>query len=111
MLAKDIRESIIKIVGAERFMDDNETIAAYSYDGFVEESAPDAVVFPLTTGEVSEIMKIAFENKIPVVPRGGGSNLSGGTVAVEGGLILNLTKMNKIKSSTSATDLPWWSLA
>ncbi|MGD9808767.1 MAG: FAD-binding oxidoreductase [Deferribacterales bacterium] len=97
MLAKDIRESIIKIVGAERFMDDNETIAAYSYDGFVEESAPDAVVFPLTTGEVSEIMKIAFENKIPVVPRGGGSNLSGGTVAVEGGLILNLTKMNKIK--------------
>jgi glycolate oxidase len=96
MLSDGIRKKLVKIVGRERFADDPETLTAYSYDGYVVESMPDAVLFPLSTAEVSEIMQIAHEYRLPVTARGGGSNLTGGTVPVKGGVIVNFTKMNRI---------------
>ncbi len=56
----------------------------------------EAVVFPITTEEVSNIMKYAYENSIPVTPRGAGTNLVGSTVPTEGGIVLDLSRMNKI---------------
>ena len=56
----------------------------------------DAVVFPISTEEVSNIMKYAYENSMPVTPRGAGTNLVGSTVPTEGGIVLDLSKMNKI---------------
>ncbi len=96
MLKTNIKKQLMAIVGQERFFDDDETLVAYSYDGYVVESRPDAVLFPLATEEVSEIMKIADQHRVPVIARGGGSNLTGGTVPVEGGIVLNFTKMNRI---------------
>lgn len=56
----------------------------------------DALIFPSSTLEVSRILKYAHENQIPVTPRGAGTNLVGSTVPVEGGIILDLSRMNRI---------------
>ncbi|MGM0418890.1 MAG: FAD-binding oxidoreductase [Thermodesulfobacteriota bacterium] len=58
--------------------------------------APDVLVNVSKTSEVSEIMKHAYENNIPVVPRGSGTGLVGGSVATLGGIMINLSTMNKI---------------
>lgn len=57
---------------------------------------PDAVVMAQTTEEVSAVCKICYENDIPIIPRGAGTGLSGGCVALYGGIILDTTKMNHI---------------
>lgn len=56
----------------------------------------DTVVFPVSTEEVSQIMKYAWENNIPVTPRGAGTNLVGSTVPIRGGIVLDLSRMNRI---------------
>jgi glycolate oxidase len=110
-----IKESLVgefeKIVGKENVLTSKESLKAYSYDGttsWIHE--PDVVVFPATTKEISAIMKIANAEKIPVTPRGGGTNVSGGSVPIEGGIVLCLTKMNKIlkidKENLTATVEP-----
>lgn len=57
---------------------------------------PDAVVFPGSTQEVARVLRLAGELKIPVVPRGAGSNLSAGTVPHRGGIVLALTRLNRL---------------
>lgn len=57
---------------------------------------PEAVVQPLTTEEVSAVMKIASANKIPVTPRGAGTGLVGGAVPIYGGIVMDTSKMTKI---------------
>lgn len=57
---------------------------------------PAVVVEPASTEEVSEICKLCYANDIPMTPRGAGTGLSGGCVAIHGGVIIDLTKMNKI---------------
>ena len=63
----------------------------------LERGRPDAVVFPATATEVAEVLRIANERGVPVVPRGSGTNLSAGTVPHRGGIVLALTRMNKVK--------------
>lgn len=57
---------------------------------------PDLAVQPVSTEEVSAVMKICYENNIPVTPRGAGTGLVGGAVPLYGGVLIDLTKMNKI---------------
>ncbi len=57
---------------------------------------PDAVVLPGTTEEVAGIARIASEHRIPLVPRGSGTSLCGGTVPIHGGIVMPLTRMNRI---------------
>jgi len=110
-----IRESLIgefqRIAGKENVLTTPEALKAYSYDGttnWIHE--PEVVVFPTTTQAVSEIMKIANAEKIPVTPRGGGTNVSGGSVPWHGGIVLCTAKMNKIlkvdKENLTATVEP-----
>ena len=71
---------------------------------------PNVVLFPTTTQEISEIMKIANTEKIPVTPRGGGTNVSGGSIPIRGGIVLCTARMNRIlkidKENLSATVEP-----
>jgi len=110
-----IKESLIgefeKIVGKENVLTAREALRAYSYDGttsWIHE--PDVVLFPTSAREISAIMKIANAEKIPVTPRGGGTNVSGGSVPIQGGIVLCTTKMNRIlnidKENLSATVEP-----
>lgn len=60
------------------------------------EGRADALVFPVSTAEVSAILRYAHDNRIPVTPRGAGTNLVGSTVPVKGGIILDFSRMNRI---------------
>lgn len=57
---------------------------------------PDAVVFPASTAEVAAVVKLARKHQVPVTPRGAGTNLSGGTLPVRGGIVLEFSRMNRI---------------
>jgi len=96
MLRIEVKKELQSIVGAERYLDEKEDLMIYSYDAFMVKSQPEAVLLPVATGEVSEIMKVASREKIPVTARGAGTNLTGGSVPVRGGISLVFTKMNKI---------------
>lgn len=63
---------------------------------FYGTSMPEAAVWPTTTGQIAEILRICNENHIPVTPRGAGTGLVGGCVPSVGGLVLSTAKMNKI---------------
>lgn len=97
MLAAEVKQKLISIVGEENFSDSQVERLAYSYDATPNfQSMPDAVVSPRNTKEVSEILKVCNENKVPIVPRGSGTNLCAGTCPTEGGIVLIFKHMNKI---------------
>ncbi|MCR8629663.1 FAD-linked oxidase C-terminal domain-containing protein [Paenibacillus radicis (ex Xue et al. 2023)] len=97
MLPQNVRERMQAIVGDKWFKDDTETLVSYSYDATpLYQSMPEGVVFPASTEEVSGIMKICAEYKIPVIGRGAGSNLCAGVVPVLGGLVIVMTRMNRL---------------
>lgn len=97
MIAPDIKREFINIVGEENFEDSEVERLVYSYDATPNfQSIPDAVVSPRNTEEVSKILQLCNENKIPIVPRGSGTNLCAGTCPVEGGIVLLFKHMNKI---------------
>jgi glycolate dehydrogenase FAD-linked subunit len=85
------------IVGKENVLDQEEELLVYECDGFVvEKNKPDVVVFPVTTEQVSNIVKICNKYEIPFIARGAGTSLSGGSLPVGGGVMLVLTRMKKI---------------
>lgn len=75
-----------------------EELYCYSFDATPDmpNLIPDVVVIPENTQDIIEIVKIAREYNFPIYPRGAGTNLSGGCLAVEGGIVLSMVKMNKI---------------
>jgi glycolate oxidase len=84
------------IVGPEAVLHRAEDRMLYEYDGSVERGTPDAIVFPSTTEEVSRLVRWAKERDMAIVPRGAGTGLSGGAIAVEGGLMMGFSRMKKI---------------
>jgi glycolate oxidase len=91
-----IKEALVGIVGAQNFTDSLIDMVSYSYDASEHRGRPTCAVWAETTEQVSEIMKLANREKIAVIPRGAGTGLSGLTVPVHGGIVLDLTRMNKI---------------
>ncbi len=59
---------------------------------------PEAVVLPTETDQVSAVLRFASQHRIPITPRGAGTGLSGGALAVHGGIVLSLERMNRIRS-------------
>ena len=88
---------LIAILGKERVLFEPEHLAVYGYDGTaaISGSTP-CVVFPETTDEVVQIVKYAASQKRPIVTRGSGTGLSGGSIPVPGSLVVCLSRMNKI---------------
>ena len=75
---------------------DKEDLACYAYDAITRDAFPGLVVFPADTHDVSEILKVAFREKIPVVPRGSGSGTTGGSLAVAGGIVMVMNRLSRI---------------
>ncbi|MHB9096257.1 MAG: FAD-binding oxidoreductase [Syntrophales bacterium] len=98
MLDQTVKDELKAIVGSEGYFDNEEDLLLYSYDAFMIQGKPDVALLPVSTEEVSRIMKVASREKIPVTARGAGTNLAGGTIATRGGIVLSFTKMNKILS-------------
>ncbi len=96
MISNTIADEFRSIVGTDWFLDTPEDLATYSYDAFLPEFMPDAVVVPGRTEEISKIMHLANREKINIIPRGAGTNICGGSVARQGGIIIAFHRMNKI---------------
>ncbi|WP_019241730.1 MULTISPECIES: glycolate oxidase subunit GlcD [Bacillus] len=97
MITQIIKDQLIAIVGEENYEDSNTSRLVYSYDATPQfQSMPDAIIAPRNTAEVSKIVAICNENRIPIVPRGSGTNLCAGTCPTNGGLVLLFKHMNKI---------------
>ena len=98
MFSQEVLNDLIKVLGKENVLSEREDLITYSYDAtaVVPSQEPDVVVTPSTTEEVVEIVKIANRYKLPIYPRGSGTNLSGGAVPIEKGIVLTTMKMNKI---------------
>ncbi len=93
-------DHLIKICG-ENFVifNDPDKLQTYSHDEIAEEKyahMPEVVVKPNSAQQISQIMKLANQENIPVTPRGAGSGLSGGAVPLHGGIVLSLERMDKI---------------
>ncbi len=88
---------LITVLGRERVFTGEEINEDFSHDelGGINRM-PDALVEVASADDVSRIMKYAYENRIPVVARGSGTGLVGGSVPVFGGIMINLSKMNRI---------------
>jgi glycolate oxidase len=98
MLDKAIIQQLCEIVGKDQVLTQKVDLVAYSYDATadVPRRTPDVVVTPTTIEQVQGIINLARENGVCIYPRGAGTNLSGGTVPVERGLVLSFQKMNRI---------------
>jgi glycolate oxidase len=92
-----------EVVGRDHVRTDEGALVTFSTDATpLVRGRPDAVVFPATTEEVAGVLRIANERGVPLVPRGSGTNLSGGTVPHRGGIVLVLTRMNEVKEVSDA---------
>ena len=76
------------IVGPRAVLCQPEDLLLYEYDGSVERATPLAVALPATKEEVVALVKWARDNDVVIVPRGAGTGLSGGAVAIRGGLMI-----------------------
>ena len=94
---KIILKELEEITGNDFIFIDNENKEKYSKDETEDFFfSPDVVVKPANANQISDILKLANRHNIPVVPRGGGTGLSGGALAVEGGICLSLERLNRI---------------
>jgi len=96
MLPHGLKDRIAYLVGPRGYLDRPEDLALYSYDGSIETGVPDLVVFPRSTEDVRAIARIAKEFGVPLVGRGAGTGLSGGSIAREGGIVMGFARMNRI---------------
>ncbi|MBM3266641.1 MAG: FAD-binding protein [Candidatus Sericytochromatia bacterium] len=87
----------LALLGRERVLHAPADLLAYDCDAFtVAKGRPDVVVLPESTGEVAEICRIASRHGMPIVPRGAGTGLSGGGMAVTGGVLVGTARMKRI---------------
>ncbi|MES0350348.1 MAG: FAD-linked oxidase C-terminal domain-containing protein, partial [Desulfobacteria bacterium] len=84
------------IVGREHVTTAEEDLLCYAYDATNQHCRPDAVAFPANANQVSDILKLANEHRFYVVPRGAGTGMTGGALAVQGGLVLVMTRFSRI---------------
>ncbi|MGD8473139.1 MAG: FAD-linked oxidase C-terminal domain-containing protein [Anaerolineae bacterium] len=96
MLSEQILADLRQITGEEHVLTSPEDLICYSYDGTFHDSLPEAVINPGTTEEVSAILALCNRKGVPVIARGMASGLAAATVPVDGGLVLNLVRMNRI---------------
>ncbi|OXM74164.1 MULTISPECIES: FAD-binding oxidoreductase [Amycolatopsis] len=101
-LDRDFAAALADVVGADHVHQAPGDLAVYAHDATpLFHHPPDAVVFPATTEQVARVLRLATEHRVPVVPRGSGSNLCAATVPLRGGIILALTRMTQILEISS----------
>ena len=91
-----IKQALIDIVGEKNYTDDLIDMVSYSYDGSQHKQRPGCALWPETAKQVSEVLMLANSEKIPVIPRGAGTGLSGMAIPAKGGIVLDLSHMNQI---------------
>jgi glycolate oxidase len=93
----NLHSDLLQILPADQISVAQPVLAEHSTDKWFASAPPDVVVFPTSTEQVSAIMRYATEHRVPVTPRGGGVGYVGGCVPLQGGIVLSLIRMNRIK--------------
>jgi alkyldihydroxyacetonephosphate synthase len=103
---ESVKKSLINIVGERNVSDAEFDKISYSKDTWplrimevkrgIIQPFPDVIVWPESTEQASKIIKMANTEKVPVIPYGGGAGVTGGTVPIYGGIIVDLKKLDKI---------------
>jgi len=96
-MEQEIVDEIEKIVDADRIFTDATDLYAYGFDASIHHAMPDVVVKVRDAEEVEKIVSLANQHSIPVIARGAGTGLSGQAVPIHGGILLDMTSMNRIK--------------
>src|SRR5687767_15230691 len=92
-----LAEALRRIVGVDGVLAAHSDLVVYECDGFViEKNCPDVVVFPRTTQQVAEVVRLCNRYEVPFLPRGAGTSLAGGCLPVGGGVMIVLTRMKQI---------------
>ena len=92
-------EALRGIVGDEGFITNPSELVVYECDAYtLEKMQPHAVVLPKDTEEVAAVVRLCAEHNLPIIPRGAGTSLSGGVLAVTGGVMIGLSRMSRILS-------------
>ncbi len=92
VLVKDLA----RLLGADRVISQVEDRLCYSYDGTYKTGIPRLVVKPGNTEQVAALVEFAYQREIPLVPRGAGTGLSGGSVPLADGVVVSLTALNRV---------------
>ena len=96
MLPEPVVGELRGVVGDEAVIVSANDLRIFERDGSIEGALPDAVVLASTTEQVAGVIKVAARHKVPIVPRGAGTGLSGGAVTIKGGIALQVTRMRRI---------------
>jgi len=96
MLQPQAKKEMTALLGLRGYLDRPEDLSLYEYDGSVDKSRPELVVFPRTTEDVVSIVKITREHGVPIVGRGAGTGLSGGAIPRAAGVTIGFSRMNRI---------------
>ena len=91
-----IRGSLQRIVGGQNVLWKDVDLAVYEYDAGLGRGKPELVVFAHDADQVAQIVKFLYQEGISYVARGSGTNLSGGTVPLKGGAVIELSRMDRI---------------
>src|SRR5512136_941446 len=103
-LSEEVRKSLIASLGENKVFWKEADLQPYKSEAYTRlmrpgdrtKYSPDFAVLPETTSDVQKVVLIAAKHKIPIIPKGGGSNLAGMLVPVSGGIIIDTIKMNRI---------------
>jgi glycolate oxidase len=90
-------EAVAGVVGPAYVISDPAELKVYEADGLtIFKATPDVVALPKSAVEVADVVRLCVRERVPFVPRGAGTGLSGGALAVEGGVVIGLNRMNRV---------------
>lgn len=95
-MSTSIFQQVTEIVGKEHVSVETVDRITYSFDATQRQCLPDIVAHPGSTEEISQLVRLANQEKVPVLPRGAGSGFTGGSLPIHGGMVLVLTRLNRI---------------
>jgi glycolate oxidase len=94
---RQLTRRLIEIVGKDAVLADERELMVYECDAYtLQRNPPTAVVLPRSTQEVESVVCLCAEMDVPIIPRGAGTSLSGAVLAVDGGVMIALTRMNRV---------------
>ncbi len=103
-LPSQAKRKLVSLLGPRGYLDRPQDLTLYEYDGSVDKVKPEMVVFPRTTEDVVEIVRLTAEHDVPIVGRGAGTGLSGGSIPKEGGVVIGFSRMNRILKMDPANE-------
>jgi D-lactate dehydrogenase len=95
-LSVDLKRELATVLGTDGLLLDPSERLTYGYDNSRKQALPDAVAFPTTTEQVVALVKLCREHRLPITARGRGTNTTGASVPIAGGVVVSFERMNQI---------------